>query len=210
MSMQTAKDAIPPLFRHARIAEVDPAQFSFIRDYCSTAAVFAAHMKKGEGLLVSGPSGVGKSHAMAALTLEYGKKATQAGSWHFETVPDVLEKYRDMGGSKIVDSFREQPWTTTYERVRWLVLNDMGKEYRGGKMAEQSVAKLGRLIRRRTEQKLVTHITTNLTIGVDSSGDPSENSFLETYGESLWSLLHECTQGYLVWGPDQRVEMRRL
>ena len=206
MVMASEKDAVPPRFRGARLQDLDPGQYQFALDYCK-GSTFRDNMKSGRGLLISGPSGVGKSHALAALTLEFGRRATRAGSWHFETVPDVLEKYREMGGAKIIDPWREQPWTTTYETVRWLVLNDLGKEYKGGKLHEQSVSKLGRLIRRRAEQRLVTHVTTNLTIGVDSQGNPSDNSFLETYGESLWSLLHECTYGYLVWGPDRRVEI---
>ena len=203
-----SREAIPLLFRGAKLPELNPDQFQFVLDYCH-GKKFAENMKTGTGLLLSGPSGVGKSYVMAALTAEYARKATRAGSWHFETVPDVLEKYREMGGQRLIDPSREQSWSVTYESVRWLVLNDMGKEYRGGKLHDQAVSKLGRLIRHRTEKKLVTHITTNLTIGTDHEGRESSNTFLETYGESLWSLLHECSQGYLVWGPDRRVEMKK-
>lgn len=199
------EQGMPPIFRSAKLSELDPAQFEFAAEYYQS---MRDNLKQGVGVLLSGPPGVGKSYAMAALTMGYARRAARAGSWHFETVPDLLDKYRPMTGAQVHDSFREQPWTTTYDTVKWLVLNDMGKEYRGGKMHEQAVAKLGRLIRRRAEQKLTTHITTNLVIDTGGGDLGFGTTFASVYGESLWSLLHECTQGYVVWGPDRRFSQK--
>lgn len=193
-----AKFQLPPLFQSAALKDVDPQQFGFVLDYRKN---LAAMVKGGVGLVVSGPPGTGKSYTMAALSLEYAKRARAPGSWHFETVPELLEKYRPMSVGAPTDEFRGQSWTTTYEKIRWLVLNDMGKEYRGGKMHEQHVAKLGRLIRQRTEQGLVTHVTTNLPL----YPKPGVQRFEAVYGASLWSLLHEKNMGFDVWGPDRRI-----
>jgi DNA replication protein DnaC len=194
----SVKDQLPARFRDANLDEIDRGQFEFVFEY---RANLHANVRDGYGLLVSGPAGVGKTRALAALTVAYARRATKMTSWHFETVPELLEKYRPLSVAQPRDEFRSQSWTETYETVRWLVLNDLGKEYRAGKMHEQQVQKLGRLLRLRTERRLVTHITTNLPlypkVGVAS--------FEAVYGESIWSLVHECMGGYDVWGEDRRM-----
>ena len=92
------------------------------------------------------------------------------------------------------DPFRDQPWIVTYTSVQWLVVNDLGKEYRGGKLGEQVAYQFGRIIRARSEKKLVTHITTNL----------SGNEINSIYGESVVSLIAESMTSCRVTGPDRR------
>lgn len=192
-----ARSRLPVRFRDASMDSLDREQFEFLFEYRTN---LRDHAKTGNGLIISGPPGVGKTWAVAALTLEWAKRAARAGNWHFETTPDILDKYRPMGGPSPVDPFREQPFTVVYETVKWLVVNDLGKEYRGGKMGEQQAAKFGALLRKRSEQRLITVVTTNLPIS-PSSGPTVES----VYGPSVWSLLQECTNGYTVWGGDRRL-----
>jgi hypothetical protein len=92
-------------------------------------------------------------------------------------------------------------FTDVYNHVPWLVLNDLGKEYRGGKLEEQVPYKLGRLLRTRSEAERVTHITTNLSLSGNGDG-----TIRGVYGESIASLLAEMTKAFEVTGPDRRRE----
>lgn len=177
---------------------VDEEQYGFFMQYMRN---LAKHIESGKGVLISGPPGIGKSYVAAAGTRLFQQRAKNVLAAHFETAPSILDKYRPPAGHSPHDPLRNQPWDSTYENVRWLVMNDLGKEYRGGKLAEQAAARLGRLIRHRAENRLITHYTTNAPLterGVDS---------LRTiYGEAIFSLLHETTFGFEVWGPDRRLE----
>ena len=185
---------IPSRFRDAKITDLDPEVFPFVLDYDLRMTDYLSQRK---GLVFSGPPGVGKTWAAAALTKRYAQRARNP-SFHFETTYTLLERYAPVVASPATyDAERSQPWTTTYESVFWLVVNDLGKGYRGGKLYEQEVMRVGRLLRTRSERELITHITTNLPLTGDSS--------LETvYGESVMSLLHEMTEGWEVDGPDRR------
>ncbi len=151
-------------------------------------------IKKGEGLLLSGPPGVGKTWAMAALTRQYAQKTAdvRVPSYEFVTAPDMFDNLGDFGEK--IDHYRGQLWTSTYARVRWLVINDLGKEHRGGKLSEVMAHRLGRVLRIRSERMLVTHVTTNLS-GADMK---------EIYGASVMSLMAEMMTLCVIKGRDRR------
>lgn len=193
---------IPPRFHGAALSGLDPEVFGFVLDYMETKTLSGA-LKAGRGLLISGPPGVGKTHAIVAATKKYAQRARNPSSYQFETCPDLLDKYRSIPHTSL-DEFRGQPWDRTFETVKWLVINDMGKENRGGKFHEQHVSKLGRLLRKRNEQMLVTHITTNLPI---ESKPGVKETFQSVYGESLVSLCTESMEWWEVWGEDRRIRL---
>ena len=146
------------------------------------------------GLLLMGPPGVGKTWAMAALTRFYVEAFNR--DHEFVTAPDLIDRLTDFEDSH--DAYRDKPWRAVYASVPWLVINDLGKEYRGGKLQEQAAYRLGRVLRARSEKKLLTHVTTNLT------GD----KLREEYGESIVSLLSEMVTVYSCGGKDQRKAKR--
>lgn len=76
--------------------------------------------------------------------------------------------------------------------ARYLVIDDLGKEYRSDSgFAETN---FGVLLRHRSRMKLVTNITSNLT--------PKE--FGEVYGKSTAQLVKECMYPVHFDGPDMR------
>ena len=158
----------------------------------------------GMGLLLMGPPGVGKSWAMAALTFAYRRQAAKnLEHYHnnrdyvYIQAPDMFDAIPVVGES--VDTWRKQPYLKTLTEVNWLVINDLGKEYRGGKLDEQVPMKLGRVLRTRNERKLPTFITTNL----------NPEALAATYGNSIISNLRETCDAITVGGKDRRGERRR-
>jgi DNA replication protein DnaC len=183
---------IPERFHDAAMNNLDPQRFACVIEFAKN---LAGRVKEGKGLLLSGPPGIGKTWAVAALTKRYAYSHGRP-DYEFQTAPflfDALDEF-----DKNVDEYREQTWKETYSKVPWLVVNDLGKEYRAGKLGEQVTFKLGKLLRVRSERKLVTHITTNF----------DGKRLKEEYGDSIVSLLSEMTTTHVVLGPDLRISRR--
>lgn len=193
---------VPPRFagavlEHLRVAPY-AATFPMVLEY---AREMKARVEAGRGLLLAGPAGVGKTYALAALTRRYAERAKRP-LYVFETTYTLLERYAPVvapQGAAGIDPDTGRRWTDLYEKAEWLVINDLGKDYRGGKLSEQVTYKIGRLLRTRAENLRVTHITTNIPL---TPGDAP--TFQDVYGASIWSLLAETTDRYEVFGPDQR------
>lgn len=189
-----AKLRVPHRFAAATLRTVDAKQFKGIFTFLNTVPA------KREGIVLAGPPGVGKTWAMAALLHEL-RERKELGDYEFITAPDLFERF-DVAGEteRGYDSYRGQKYERTLLTVPLLIINDLGKEYRGGKLSEQVPFKLGRVLRARSESKLLTCITTNLPLrqreGVQSLED--------VYGSSITSLLVEMTKMYEVQGPDRR------
>ena len=191
------KYAIPSRFAEATLNSIDPKQFEMVYNYAEN---LRARVAAGEGIILSGPPGIGKTWAMAGLTLQYTKVAARK-DYVFITAPtffDVYGAFLSTEDGSAWDEYRACWVATTFETVPWLVINDLGKEYRGGKLSEQIPYKLGKVLRARSERGLITHITTNLT----------PTAFKETYGESIASLVSENTCFFMVDGPDRRRKER--
>lgn len=191
---------IPKRFLDATLDSLDKEQFSFVFSYVDNIKTL---IKEGKGLLLAGRPGVGKTWSLAALSRFY-IEYKQLNSWCFDcifvTAPVLFSGYDNLT-EVLWDSYRGKTYTLAYEEVPWLVINDLGKEYRGGKLEEQVPYKLGRLLRIRSEGKRVTHISTNLSLAGNSEG-----TIRGVYGESIGSLLAEMTTAFEVTGPDRRRE----
>lgn len=188
------KYGIPKRFSEATMNSISPEQFTMVYNYAEN---LRSRIRDGEGLILSGPPGVGKTWAMAGLTQHYTKVVPRA-DYVFITAPEFFDAYNlfrvDEAEAVGWDSYRAQSFALTAETVHWLVINDLGKEYRGGKLSEQIPHKLGKVLRSRSERNLITHMTTNLT----------PTAFKEAYGDSIASLVSENTTFFTVTGPDRR------
>ena len=193
------KVRVPTRLISARMKQLDEDQFDMVYDYARNLRL---RRSKGTGLLLSGPPGIGKSWALAALTRYAVVQSEKKGyrlDYEYISAPEVFEKFGAVGGLAETDEWRNQSWRKTLDTVPWLVIDDLGKEYRGGKLAEQVPYLLGRIVRKRTSNMLVTHISTNLPIVADVV-----DCVKTVYGESIVSLLKDATEMFEVQGDDRR------
>lgn len=182
---------IPRRFDRATLDSLDAKQFSELSKYISKRS---RYWPDGIGVLISGPPGVGKTWAVAAMTRFVVDASPR--DHEFVTAPDLFDRLGviERENPTAFDDWREQLWMTTYRTVPWLVINDLGKEYRGGKLSEQANYKFGRVLRARSESELLTHLTTNFSL----------QEIKDTYGDSIASLLSEMTIPIIVQGEDRR------
>jgi len=183
---------VPVRFSKARLESLDPQQMACVLTY---SAALGVNLRKGRGLLLSGKPGIGKSWAVAALTRSYAVTVARP-DYEYVTAPEFFDNFGDYDGA--VDAYRDRLWADTYCSVPWLVLNDLGKEYRGGKLEQLQAHRLGRVLRARCEKKLTTHVTTNMTGA----------QLKETYGESIFSLMSEMMSFHVISGQDRRIESK--
>lgn len=192
---------LPKRFQHAHMKELDAEVFG--DSVIAYGRKLAKNVEAGRGLCLSGPPGVGKTYAAAALTNRLiDRTVGGAPLIVFETAYTLVERYAPIvPHADTFNTTRDEPWTKTYESAAWLVINDLGKNYRAGKLQEQLVYKVGRLLRTRAEAMLVTHITTNVPLAKRAG----VANFSEVFGDSVWSLMAETMYAYEVEGPDRRV-----
>lgn len=188
---------IPPRFRDANLKHVDKDAYRPVLTYLKD---YKQHAARGVGLLLSGPVGVGKTYTISALTLAIAKLYEPNLRCEFVTGADFFDRVRPINPDGY-DEYRDQTWVKTYSTIQHLVINDLGKEYRGGGFAEQATYCLGKVLRARSENLLTTYFTTNLAI---KTREGASATIEETYGGSVTSLLREMIIPVTVVGADMR------
>jgi DNA replication protein DnaC len=186
-------------FRQATLSQLDKEYFGDVLDYAKN---YRQRINDGEGLLLSGPSGIGKTYAIVALQRYIKEKEGGRFDYFVVTAPKFFDNYA-VRNSDEADTFRGKPMTQTYETVTGMVLNDLGKEERIKDWQEEvAVYKLGRLLRARHEEQLPIFITTNFPLRSRNA-----MTFQGAYGKSVWSLVQEMTHLRLeITAPDRRAE----
>jgi DNA replication protein DnaC len=195
------KEGLPRRFAGAELRHLDERTFGAVLDYYDNLKV---NMDKGVGLVLSGAPGVGKSYAISALTtaaVGHHVRIKRKLTYEFATAPLFFQRLNPITPEGM-DTRRNKTWVETYSTVRWLVINDLGKEYRAGGFKEQIIFMLGQVLRERSERMLVTHITTNLSL--EKKRVVSTERLADAYGDSISSLLKEMALPVVVQGEDRR------
>jgi DNA replication protein DnaC len=190
-------------FQHARLDQLEKKYFAEILHY---AANYKKYLLRGEGMLLSGPPGIGKTHSIVALVKHIKEQEGGRFDYYVVTAPKLVETYATRFSTEDTDTFRGKTMGQTYEDVTGLVLNDLGKEPRIKEWQEEEASyKLGRLLRARHEEQLPIFITTNFALTRKRGG--AGTTFQTAYGASIWSLIQEMTCCRLqIQAPSRREE----
>lgn len=141
-----------------------------------------------DGLILSGPNGIGKTYGACALL------NTLYADGKIRRPPAYVEAAEITGLWNEWDSYREQQWRDTLLTAGFLIVDDLGKEDRSTPArADVNVMRIGQMLRTRSQRRLPTVVTTNVDV----------DHFEETYGPSITSLLGEMMIVELS-GPDRR------
>jgi DNA replication protein DnaC len=176
-------------FQSASLSQLDDEYFADVLHY---AKHYKKYLAQGEGLLLSGPPGIGKTHATVALMRHIKQQEGGRFDYYMVTAPKFFEKYATRFTAEEADTYRGKSMTETYEDVSGLLLNDLGKEPRIKEWQEEEANyKLGRLLRARHEEQKPIFITTNFNIA--RTANRSGMTFQTAYGASIWSLILEMT-----------------
>ena len=146
---------------------------------------------EGWGVFLYGNNGVGKTHASCALLKEIERR----GYSTYCILADVL-KVAYIDGSRFD---QDNSVTQRVERVDFLLLEDLGKEY-SGKGSGFAELCFENLLRKRSRECLPTIVTTNLT----------PPAFKERYKQSAASLAMECMVACEMRGEDRRVSASQI
>jgi len=160
--------------------------FDFAKAYCDN---ISKALEQGQGIIFSGPHGAGKT----TLSCLIGKTAIDKGySVRYISIAKIIDL--------IMDSFEvkanKNRLDIMIERVEFLILDDLGKEYKGvrGQLNPMMTLKLDSLLRERINRNLVTIGTTNYPL----------NAIKEQYGESVMSVLSGSCKLFEIKGVDYR------
>lgn len=148
---------------------------------------FRTMLAEGTGLFLWGENGSGKSYISAALCkMAWGEYRVAS---YCITAAELKECWIN---DRPAHEGSEETVTARTERVRLLVVDDLGKEHRTASGFAET--KFGQLLRCRARAKRTTIITANMTLG----------EFLEIYGPSTAQLAKECLYPVKLSGEDLR------
>jgi len=172
-------------------AQLDQLNSDYFADVLHYAKHYRRYLVSGEGLLLSGPPGIGKTYAIVALMRFIKSQEGGRFDYYVITAPKLFEQYATRYIEES-DTFRGKSLTDTFEGVHGLVLNDLGKEARIKEWQEEEASyRLGRLLRARHEDQKPIFITTNFPLRRARSG--AGVTFAQAYGPAIWSLVQEMT-----------------
>ena len=145
----------------------------------------------GLGITFCGPNGTGKTlSSILILKAAYAKKY----SIRFTTMSELLNTIRSSFSYEHENDEEKLQYLEEVRESTFLVLDNMGSEYKASNNPEFVVANLDYVLRDRMTNLLPTFFTTNY----------SEGDFKETYGASIESLLSNRNLCLAMQGGDCR------
>lgn len=150
------------------------------------AATYLTNPAEAPSLLLTGPTGVGKTHTCWAILRHLTTSRAAAGvglRWQFTTHPDLNDRTRPKPDES--HAYALDP----YQNAEFLILDDLG----AGKQSEWTGDALHRLVDHRWAHQLVTVYSTNLT----------SKDLTEAVGDRVVSRLAD-TLRVVITGQDRR------
>lgn len=170
----------PARFRNVTLADLDE----------ETRATVATWLATVPNLLVTGPVGVGKTHAALAAAREYWLADTRGRDYAFVPCVELLDNLRPNVENRQLGLWDSEPWIDHYVRVDLLVLDDLG----GEKASDWTAERLYLIVNRRWLDRKPTIATTNLT--------PTE--LKEQLGERTYDRIRDGAIGLRLSGESLR------
>jgi len=183
---------IPPLYWDIDWEDFrgDKVSFDFVRKYIEN---IEKALEAGQGIIFSGSHGTGKTTLACLILKEAIKRGYTARYISAAKIIDmIMENFNHKGRNRL---------DILIERVEFMVLDDLGKEYKGvrGQLNPMVSLKLDSLLRERVNRSLVTISTTNYTL----------KAIQREYGDSVLSVLGGTSKGIDVKGLDYRIRKRK-
>lgn len=182
---------IPRRFWNTKYEQVPQSVHGYLGKYLRAVDEM---LDAGEGLLLWGPNGVGKTSIATLIGFEVARRG---GTTYFATAESL--RLASIERTMFDDE------TTVMERaqeVELLIIDDLGKEHRSESAYAERL--IENLLRVRLAQKRATIITTNLPLVGDAS---KRIAGLNTvYSTSMLEVLRECVLPLDVEGVNQRIE----
>lgn len=164
----------------------DPKAKSLVQLYCE---YLKRALEEGQGIIFSGQHGTGKT----TLACLIGKMALKQG---FTVKYISIAKILDLINESFESKQAKERLDTMIERVEFLILDDLGKEYKGVReqLTPMMNLKLDSLLRERLNRIRVTIGTTNYDV----------KAIREKYGDSVLSAIYGSCKIIEVTGYDYR------
>lgn len=155
-------------------------------------------IKNGVGLYIHGANGKGKTYLASAILKEYAKRGYSCVMVNAANLQKI-----EIDNSYEFDS--RESWKERIRSVHLLVVDDVGKEYRGQSgFVETSISNL--LMERSQQKNCATIITSNVSPEPIRKGVTS--TFQQIYGVGAASLILEMMRPMEIKGEDWRVVLQ--
>lgn len=170
----------PARFRNVTFADLDD----------ETRATVSTWLETVPNLLVTGPVGVGKTHAALAAARQWWLADPRDRDYSFVPTVELLDNLRPNAENRQMGMWDSEPWLDHYVRVGLLILDDLG----GEKPSDWTAERLYLIVNRRWLDRKPTIATTNLT--------PAE--LKEQLGERTYDRIRDGAIGLRLSGESLR------